>query len=397
MTVTRDEVVELAGEGVRLLDNYRRGDFFFASGEQTLLGYDPVRVLSETDPDRLPDAVRGALASTGLPVAAGVLPYDTTGSGPTPAHLVVPRNVRFAGPVHPSAAELPSRFLEPHLRVSPVPEPEGYMRSVARAVRSLRAGELRKVVLARALRLTFAETVAAERILSNLVKDNAHGYTFAAELPARLPGQDRTLVGSSPELLLTRSGTSVVSHPLAGSASRSADAAVDHDNAKALIESKKDQVEHALVVEAVADTLAPFCRTLSVPSEPTLTSTSTMWHLGTRIAGELADPDVCALTLATRLHPTPAICGTPRDAARATIDQLEPFDRNYYAGVVGWCDSAGDGQWALAIRCADVEERAMRLFAGAGIVEASDPDLELAETSAKFRTLLRAMGLELEL
>lgn len=397
MTVTRDGVAELAGDSVRLLDDYRSGDFFFASQEYTLLGRDAARVVSETDPEVLPGRVRDALADTGLPVAAGVLPYDTTRGGSAPAHIAIPEQVNFSGPQHPLAAGLPSRALDEHLRVSPVPEPEGYMDGVARAVRGLRDGQLRKVVLARALQLTFPGIVAAERILSNLVKDNAHGYTFAADLPSRTPGHDRTLVGASPELLLSRSGSSVISHPLAGSAPRGTDPVTDRANARTLIESKKDHLEHALVIEAVADTLAPFCRNLSVPSEPSLTSTSTMWHLGTRIVGRLADRDACALTLATRLHPTPAICGTPRDLARSTIDQLEPFDRNYYAGIVGWCDAVGDGQWALAIRCADVEERGMRLYSGAGIVPDSQPELELAETSAKFQTLLRAMGLELEL
>ncbi|MQA07273.1 MAG: isochorismate synthase [Pseudonocardiaceae bacterium] len=310
---------------------------------------------------------------------------------------MLPQYVHFAGPVHPSAAALPNRALEPCLGVSPVPEPEGYLASVAEAVRSLRAGELRKVVLARALQLTFAETIGAEGILSNLVKDNAHGYTFAADLPPRAGDAQRTLIGSSPELLLSRTGTDVISHPLAGSAPRSPDPATDRANAESLLDSAKDQVEHALVIDAVTEILGPFCRNLAVPAEPSLTSTSTMWHLGTRVTGELIDPDVSALTLATRLHPTPAICGTPRQAAREAIEQLEPFDRNYYAGIVGWCDAAGDGQWAIAIRCADVEDRALRLFAGAGIVEGSEPDLELAETSAKFQTLLRAMGLDLEL
>jgi isochorismate synthase len=120
-----------------------------------------------------------------------------------------------------------------------------------------------------------------------------------------------------------------------------------------------------------------------------------VWHLGTMITGELSDSgtDASALRLAAALHPTPAVCGTPTEAARGLAEKLEPFARDYYAGAVGWVDAAGDGEWAVSIRCAEVDGRTMRLYAGGGIVAASDPAAELAETSAKFATLLRAMGI----
>jgi isochorismate synthase len=122
-------------------------------------------------------------------------------------------------------------------------------------------------------------------------------------------------------------------------------------------------------------------------------TTPAIWHLRTPITGELADPDVTALDLAAALHPTPAICGTPTEAARELVQELEPFDRDYYAGAAGWVDAAGDGEWAVAIRCAEIASTSMRLYAGGGIVPASDPRAELDETTAKFRTLLTAMGL----
>jgi isochorismate synthase len=122
-----------------------------------------------------------------------------------------------------------------------------------------------------------------------------------------------------------------------------------------------------------------------------------MWHLGTTVTGELIDRDITALHLAAALHPTPAICGTPTAAARSLVRELEPYDRDYYAGAVGWVDAEGDGEWAVAIRCAEVAETSLRLYAGGGIVLASDPKAELDETSAKFQTLLRAMGLDLAL
>ncbi len=146
----------------------------------------------------------------------------------------------------------------------------------------------------------------------------------------------------------------------------------------------------------MAEALRPYCRTLSAPTRPRLVSTPTMWHLGTTITGELADPDVTALHLAAALHPTPAICGTPTDSARRLVTELERFDRGYYAGAVGWTNADGDGEWAVSIRCAEVAEHSLRLYAGGGIVPESDPEAELEETSAKFATLLRAMGLPQE-
>jgi isochorismate synthase len=94
------------------------------------------------------------------------------------------------------------------------------------------------------------------------------------------------------------------------------------------------------------------------------------------------------------LHPTAAVCGQPREIAAAAIEQLESFERGFFTGAVGWCDSAGDGQWMVTIRCAEVHGNRARLYAGAGIVTGSDPEAEAAETSAKFQTLLRAMGID---
>ena len=158
--------------------------------------------------------------------------------------------------------------------------------------------------------------------------------------------------------------------------------------------SAKDRREHAVVAEFVAETLRPFCRRLEVPSGPSLVRTATMWHLSTRVTGELRDPEVSALELACALHPTPAVCGTPTGVARAAISELEPFDRGFYTGALGWGDALGDGEWVVTIRCAEASGSRLRLFAGGGIVVDSVPGEELAETSAKFRTMLRALGVD---
>lgn len=375
---------------VRALADYRRGDFLFATQQRTLFARGVEREVPFAGDSAAGDAALLAeLEGAATPLAVGVLPFDMT-AGPAP-RLVVPRELRVAGPAHERVRALPTREVGVPSRLVAVPEQAAHVDAVARALAPLRDGALRKVVLARALDVAFATDVDAVSVLHNLIADNPDGFTYAVALPG-----GRTLVGASPELLVRRVGTRVVAHPHAGTAPRSTDPDVDEANARGLLASAKDKTEHSLVVEAVVEALRPFCRTLDVPSAPSLAPTPAVWHLGTEITGELADPDVSALALATALHPTPAVCGTPTAAARALVGELEPFDRDYYAGAVGWVDAAGDGEWAVAIRCAEIAERSMRLYAGGGIVAASDPEAELAETSAKFTTLLQAMGVDLD-
>ncbi|EHR63252.1 isochorismate synthase [Saccharomonospora cyanea] len=378
-----------------LLSDYRRGDFFLATEERTLLGRGVHTTVCDADEFALAERVRTVLRGDredtvgGPRIAVGALPFHSDAA--TPGHIVVPAETHVTGSVHPEAAWSPRRRMRAPSTIRPVPEPAQHTKAVAAAVTALEERNLRKVVLARALDVELGAPARPEDVLHNLVVDNERGYTFAAELP-----NGRTLLGASPELLLSRRGGTVVSHPHAGSAPRSADPNTDAEHAQALLVSRKDHFEHAVLTEAIVETLRPYCRRLTVPSRPTLVSTPTMWHLGTTITGELSDPDVTALHLAAALHPTPAICGTPTSSARQLVTELEEFDRGYYAGTVGWVDAEGDGEWAVSIRCAEVAEQSLRLYAGGGIVPESDPKAELEETSAKFATLLRAMGLSQE-
>ncbi|MED2933316.1 chorismate-binding protein, partial [Bacillus wiedmannii] len=155
----------------------------------------------------------------------------------------------------------------------------------------------------------------------------------------------------------------------------------------------KDLHEHAVVVEAVAAALRPYCHTLHVPEKPSVIHSEAMWHLSTEVKGELKDPNTTSLELAIALHPTPAVCGTPMEEAREAIQKIEPFDREFFTGMLGWSDLNGDGEWIVTIRCAEVQENTLRLYAGAGVVAESKPEDELAETSAKFQTMLKALGL----
>jgi isochorismate synthase len=168
----------------------------------------------------------------------------------------------------------------------------------------------------------------------------------------------------------------------------------DRDAGAQLLASPKNQREHRAAAEMVLDTLTPYCRKLSAPLGIALTSTAGMWHLGTRIEGLLRDRDTPCAELLAALHPTPAVCGLPRQIAEAALPQLEGYDRGFYAGAVGWLDDSGDGAWYLALRCAEISGCEARLYAGAGIVAGSTPEAEEAETSAKFRAMLGAFGVD---
>ncbi|WP_419994062.1 isochorismate synthase [Streptomyces boninensis] len=323
-------------------------------------------------------------------VATGVLPFHPEHT----AELLVPHTAHFTGSPR-ATGPAPAPAPPGRWQHRAVPEPADYRRAVSRVLDQLGTEDLHKVVLARTLHLTGPQPIDVPALLRRLAHREPHAHTFAVQLPAAAAGDSRRLlIGASPELLVSRNGTAVTSHPLAGSAPRTADPLADHERAERLLRSAKDGHEHAIVVEAITDTLTPYCRKLRVPRHPSLVRTSTMWHLGTRIEGELRDPDTTALDLALALHPTPAVCGWPTGLARHVIAETEPFDRDYFTGAVGWCDSEGDGEWVVALRCAEVQGAGLRLFAGAGIVPGSDPDSELAETSAKLRTFLTALGVE---
>jgi len=285
--------------------------------------------------------------------------------------------------VSPSVSQVSTR------RVTSVPDDGKYISFVNDGLRLIATGVLEKIVLARTLEIDASEPIDLDRLLATLLHHNTHGFTFL--VPSTIDSENTVFIGASPELLLRKSGHCIETNPLAGSIRRGDTPVEDQKKAEALLASSKDRREHAIVVAAVAQALRPYCRCIDVPETPSLIKTSTVWHLSTHIKGELADPNISSIELALALHPTPAVCGHPTDAAFSAISKIEGDNRGLYAGLVGWNDVHGDGEWAVALRCAEISGSHVRLFAGAGIVAGSDPQAELEETSAKLRTMLEAL------
>jgi len=260
----------------------------------------------------------------------------------------------------------------------------GYARAVAAAVARIARGDLRKVVLARDIYATAEHAIDQQTILGRLAGRYPDCYTFACG----------GLVGATPELLIRREGDEVRSLVLAGTMPRGATAEEDARLAAALLGSAKEIEEHVYAATSVRRVLAPLCEALDDSSPgPELLTLPNVYHLGTRVAGRLAT-ERSALALAAALHPTAAVGGDPTDVAVELIRELEGMDRARYAGPVGWMDASGNGEWGIALRCAQLDAadaRRARLIAGCGIVAGSDPAAELAETLVKFRPMRTAL------
>lgn len=344
------------------------------------------------DSAELPDLGRTLLRHAGQAGAArpgvvGAVPF-LPGAAPhlRPVDLAAPVTARPLPALSSPALPLPTLR-----RAVSVPDAQTFEALVTDAVQTLRAGRLDKVVLGRLLDLHLHAAPDPDAVLARLRAAHPAAYAFSLPLP-----EGATLLGASPELLLRRAGRDVSLRPMAGTRTRPADPAAapaeDAARAHALLHSAKDRHEHALMVQAIADRLAPLCRSLSVPRTPELVSTATLWHLATPIHAQLRDDSSGVLDLVPLIHPTPAVCGVPTGAAQAHLEAAEPFDRGWFGGAVGWADEHGNGEWAVTIRCAELRGTHARLFAGAGVVADSDPAGERQETAAKFGTVLAALG-----
>lgn len=388
-----------------------------------IVGYGEVRRLSFSGPTRIADAARAwrdiagrssvsnsvGVTGTGL-VAFGTFAFADDSS--TTSTLIIPRAIVgrrdgttwltliresnetdevFGGPLDATEA-IAQRFMtvealhsHPHVAFSPgAQSPDGYRQAVASAIARIAAGEASKVVVARDL----VGHLPAGADLRPLVIDLAQGYpdcwTFSID----------GLIGASPETLVAVAATTVDARVLAGTAARGKDPHGDLDAAAALATSTKDLDEHAFAVRSVIDALSPLTGSLRA-GEPYTLKLPNVWHIATNVSGTLGH-GTSSLDLVDALHPTAAVAGTPTTAALAIIHELEPFDRGRYAGAVGWVGANGDGEWAVALRCMQVEtspdgSHRVTAHAGAGVVADSHPDSELIETTMKFRPIVDAL------
>jgi len=269
----------------------------------------------------------------------------------------------------------------------PMPFPI-WQAGIERATQSIRAGKLAKVVLARAFELRFAERVNVDRALGFLAEHYAECYRFLFE-----PRPHHAFYGATPELLIHTAGAQIRTMGLAGSIRRGRSVEEDQALAESLLSDPKERLEHQLVVEALREKLTPLTTTLNIPKTPQFLRLSNIQHLYTPISGvrgEGAAPGV--LPLVELLHPTPALGGSPREAAIQFLRETEPVPRGWYAAPIGWIDPNLDGEFGVAIRSAVSEEQRVWLYAGAGIVGSSLPEKEWAETALKFRPMLNALG-----
>ncbi len=331
------------------------------------------------------------------PVAFGALPFRADPA----TELVVPAVVWGAdgadawvttiGPpdAEPAVPDAPAAPAAPPAGAGPIVvsagrDPAWWCDLVARATEVLTAagpGGLTKVVLAREVFADAEQPFDRATVLHRLRGAYPGCFLFLVD----------GFLGASPELLVRRAGDVVRAQPMAGTAPRDADPAADAALADALLASPTYRHEHQITIDMVYDTLLPWCSYLDYEAEPSVVAVANVQHLATFVEGRLSQPAPSVLDLVAALHPTPAVSGSPRELAAAWIDANEGFDRGRYAGTVGWVDGAGNGTWAVSIRCAEVAGTRARLFAGNGIVADSDPATELAETEAKLAAMLSAL------
>ena len=259
--------------------------------------------------------------------------------------------------------------------------PADFEASVEKALSEIAESSLEKVVLARDLWLATQAKPDLGEVLTRLQQRYPGCWIYAVD----------SVFGASPELLLRAERGEVSARVLAGTAGRGTDPDVDRAIADGLSHSLKNKHEHAYAVQSLVSELEPFCSNVEADAEPFSLALPDLWHLATDVRGKLLD-NVSLLDVISRLHPTAAVAGTPRDAALDLIDQLEPFDRGGYAGPVGWISSDGSGEIAIALRGGVIEQDGIRALAGCGIVSESSPQAELAETDLKFRAIRSAFG-----
>lgn len=269
------------------------------------------------------------------------------------------------------------------------PDPEGWRENVESALGAFSAGEMDKLVLARRSEFEFAEDLDAVAVARELREATTGCFNFLME-----PEEGAAFVGASPERLFRREGASIFSEAVAGTRPRGLSTVDDEELRDELLGSLKDQAEHSYVRISIGESLGPLCEEIEIEERASEMKLARGRHLVSRIRGTLREGVTDAEVLAA-LHPTPAVGGYPREAAIQRIQELEPFDRGWYAGPVGWI-GAGGAEFAVGIRSGLVRGGRLALYSGAGIVEGSTPDGEWAEIEQKIEGFTRMFGLDPE-
>lgn len=361
--------------------------FFFADAHRTLYASGRIEHFSVPALEReaLLDSVSNAGEGGGW--LLGALPFERTRE----SHLFVPEGLRVLPPWRPMPPDL--RVFSRSTRRRAVPPSSAYEALVSSAQQQLLQTDLRKVVLAREHQFSLRQRPGLASLMTRLRAAHHTGASFAMALPVSTEDalKNAVLVGASPELLVSKSGSLVECLPLAGSRPRGRRSIEDAELRRELLESAKDHDEHRLLIEQLVCDLSPWVEEIQVPERPIAVSTPTMWHLATPLTAKVRDPEVNVLRLVLAVHPSAAVCGVPRERANQTITALEPMSRGFFGGAIGYMDPAGDGHWAVTIRCAELSGDHVRLLAGAGIVAASDPKSEAQETQHKMSSMLNAL------
>lgn len=261
-----------------------------------------------------------------------------------------------------------------------------WMRTVREALEAMERGEFTKVVLARILDVSTSRPLDPVEVLRHLREENTGSHVFLFE-----PEPGGPLVGAAPETVATLRRGEFAATAVAGSVPRGESEEETEQLAASLLASEKDRVEHAYVVEDMVSRLAEPATGIEAEEAPHVLTLARIQHLETRIQASIREGET-VLSLLQALHPTPAVCGVPRDEALRFLREEEPFERGWYAGPVGFFDASGNGVFVPALRSAVARGESWRLFAGAGIVSASDPEAEWDETGIKFEPVLRALA-----
>lgn len=274
-------------------------------------------------------------------------------------------------------------------RSTELPAAQDWKDLVSRATGRIRAGEFEKVVLAREVRVTASDPFDLPAAVDRLRGANPGTTLFAVD------HEEYTFLGATPEYLVRVADRTVHALGLAGTTPRGATRDQDEALGRELVESAKIQHEHAVVVTMLRRALADGCADVTAETPPQVVKLANVQHLSTKVQGRLADDSTAGiLDFVERLHPTPALGGHPRAEALSWLADNEGLDRSWYAGVVGWADATGQGQFAVAIRSALLDGSVASLYAGCGLVADSDPEAEYAETCAKLRPMMAALGIE---